>query len=100
MAFSVWSGALCLEWDSTVSICNDLGLEMVPVIYRGIFDESTVDNLIKTIDTDKHEGFVIRLADSFTYPEFSKSVVKWVRKNHVQTDQHWSTQPIVKNLCL
>lgn len=41
------------------------------------------------------EGFVIRLAGEFT--DFSKSVAKYVRANHVQTTQHWSQQEIKKN---
>lgn len=98
MAFSVWEGEQCFDWDSTVNLCTELGLEIVPVIYRGIFDESIIDQLIKSVDVENHEGFVIRLEESFTYSDFSKSVVKWVRKNHVQTDKHWSTQPIIKNL--
>lgn len=38
---------------------------------------------------DTIEGIVIRNADSFPLEDFSKNVVKYVRKNHVQTDEHW-----------
>lgn len=31
------------------------------------------------------------------YKYFSKNVAKYVRKNHVQTDTHWTTQEIKKN---
>jgi len=43
------------------------------------------------------EGAVLRLAGSFSDVNFEASVAKWVRKGHVQTDEHWSTQPIVRN---
>ena len=36
------------------------------------------------------EGFVVRNVDSFAYEDFSKNVAKYVRKNHVQTDEHWT----------
>jgi len=29
--------------------------------------------------------------------EFKKSVVKWVRKGHVQTDEHWMNSAIIPN---
>jgi hypothetical protein len=30
------------------------------------------------------------VARSFTTDEFATCVFKWVRKGHVQTDQHWT----------
>ena len=35
------------------------------------------------------EGFVMRNALPFHVSEYSRNVVKWVRKGHVQTDKHW-----------
>ena len=35
------------------------------------------------------EGFVVRNALPFHVSEYSRNVVKWVRKGHVQTDKHW-----------
>jgi hypothetical protein len=43
------------------------------------------------------EGVVIRKADSFEGKDFSNSVMKWVRSNHVQTSEHWKDQEIIKN---
>jgi hypothetical protein len=40
---------------------------------------------------------VVRLSDEFLDHRFHMSVAKWVRMNHVQTDQHWSHQEIVRN---
>jgi hypothetical protein len=94
--FNIWTeDNVCLSWDNTVTWCILLGLEPVPVIYRGIFDIEMLKNL--KIDPDKQEGFVVRLADSFKYEDFGKSVAKWVRKGHVQTDEHWTTQKIEPN---
>jgi hypothetical protein len=42
-----------------------------------------------------HRSFdLVRVADSFR--DFRTSVAKWVRKDHVQTDVHWSHQAIRK----
>ena len=40
---------------------------------------------------------MVRLSKSFRYNDFSSCVAKWVRAGHVQTDEHWSSQEIVKN---
>lgn len=36
------------------------------------------------------EGYVTRNLDSFHINDFDKNVAKCVRKNHVQTDEHWT----------
>jgi len=43
------------------------------------------------------EGVVVRFAAGFDAGAFKASVAKWVRVNHVQTDEHWTRQRIVKN---
>lgn len=96
MVFNIWNeNNICLCWDDTIDWCTLLGIEHVPVIYRGVFDIDYIKNI--KIDSVKQEGFVIRLAESFHFDDFSKSVVKFVRKNHVQTDEHWMSQPIYPN---
>ena len=67
----------------------------MPVLYRGIYDENFLRNY--KIDTTKQEGYVIRLASSFQYEDFATSVAKWVREDHVTTDEHWLDKPVVPN---
>jgi hypothetical protein len=37
----------------------------------------------------------VRLAGEFSDARFGQRVAKWVRKDHVQTDEHWMHQAIV-----
>ena len=53
--------------------------------------------LFKELDKQKEEGFVIRIADSFKYCDFSKSLCKLVRANHVTSNAHWKFKKIVPN---
>lgn len=93
--FSVWDELnYCLSWDETVEWAFLLGIELVPVIYEGIWDEDVIKN-IKI--NDNSEGYVVRLKDSFHYSEFRNSIAKNVRANHVQTSQHWTKSKIIKN---
>ena len=94
--FSIWNEKNeCLSWDDTEDWCKLLGLTLVPVLYRGIFDENFLRNY--KINTKIQEGYVIRLASSFQYEDFETSVAKWVRDGHVQTDEHWMDKPVIPN---
>jgi len=95
--FSTWSHELCCHWDDTIEECNSLGLVTVPVLYDGIFNEDIINELISTIDFQKQEGFVIRLKNIFHISTFNNSVAKYVRKNHVVTDDHWAHKAIIPN---
>jgi len=98
MVFNIWDeNNMCLSWDNTLIWCELLGLHHVPVIYRGIFDQSILQKIADELDTEKNEGFVVRLSDSFSYDDFPKSICKWVRAKHVKTKSHWKYDKIVKN---
>jgi hypothetical protein len=40
-------------------------------------------------DWEAREGYVLRVADRFSYGQFRTSVAKYVRKGHVMTTKHW-----------
>jgi hypothetical protein len=109
LVFSIWEDATCLSWDDTVEWCKLLDLDMVPFLYRGIYDK---DLILKLATSEEvfggiREGVVIRKPESFTFTnpmnhtsnglEAAKHYTKWVRKGHVNTDEHWMFQKIVPN---
>jgi hypothetical protein len=49
------------------------------------------------LQAEEHEGYVIGVAREFHYRDFSKSMAKYVRQGHVQTDQHWMHAGITPN---
>ncbi len=98
--FSIWNEKnKCLSWDETVEWAGLLGLETVPVLYRGIWNEETIKDCYSRISVfgGEQEGYVVRTTVGFPYEDFGTSVAKFVRKNHVQTDQHWLSKPVVPN---
>ena len=96
--YSIWDERnWAYSWDDTVDICNNLGLKTVPVLYRGIYDENILKEIISKLDLEKQEGIVVRNTDTFEYKDFSLNVAKWVRAKHVQTSSHWLSQKIVPN---
>lgn len=99
MLFSIWNDKnICLSWKETTEWAELLGVEVVPVLYEGVFDEALIKNLWSDKLWDSMEGYVVRVADSFPYSMFSKSVGKFVRKNHIQNVKHnWQTQPVIPN---
>ena len=90
LGFSVWTDRnVCLSWDDTIEWFDILGITPVEVIYDGIYDEDAIRALWSGFDENKNEGYVIRTADEFHYSEFRSKVGKYVRQNHVRSDQHW-----------
>jgi len=87
---SAWNNLICLDWDTTNEWFQLLGIPIVPIIYRGIWNEKTIKELYKpVINGEDCEGYVVRLADSFHYKDFSRSIAKFVRKGHVTANEHW-----------
>ncbi|WP_314588139.1 RNA ligase family protein [Paenibacillus terrigena] len=101
MLFSVWNDRnICLSWDDTVAWANQLGIPLVPVLYRGIWSEETAKQCYTKQSRcgGEQEGYVVRLASEFSYEDFKCSVAKFVRKNHVQTDEHWLSKQVKPNV--
>lgn len=98
--FNIWEGTKCLSIDDTKEICSMLNLNMVKEVYHGKFNEEINRNFfdIKIDENgDPIEGYVIRASKEFEYNEFNKYVCKYVRENHVQTDEHWKNLKIIPN---
>jgi hypothetical protein len=64
---------------------NFFGITPVNVLYDGVYDEKVIKSLYSPKDWDTTEGYVMRLAESFSYGQYRQSVGKFVRKAHVQT---------------
>ena len=89
LMFNAWEDDVCYSWDETLDIAKTLELETVPVLYRGVYDEDIIKGLYDESKYSTMEGYVIRVATSFNINDFNSSVAKFVRKDHVQTDEHW-----------
>ena len=99
LAFSIWDeNNICLNWDDTVDFLSEWELCHVPILYRGIWDEEKIKKCFTgNSEYGEQEGYVVRLVESFKYEDFSKCVAKFVRKNHVQTNDHWMHSEVIKN---
>lgn len=96
--FSVYNDLnKCLSWEETNDFVKSIGLEMVPVLYQGKWDEKNIKgcwrNQSVASPKSEQEGYVVRIKDSFCFEKntdgFSCCFAKYVRANHVKTDQHW-----------
>lgn len=100
LLFSIWNERnMCLAWDETEAWAKRHMIETVPVLYQGIWNEEAIKKCYtkQSVFGGEQEGFVVRLADEFHYDDFIYSAAKFVRKNHVQTDEHWMNKPVIPN---
>lgn len=99
--FSVWTEEnRCLSWSDTEDFAEMLGLRVVPVLYCGPWNEEAIKSCWTGVSKfgSEQEGYVVRNFESFHYDDFERNVAKFVRKNHIQTSDHWMTQAIQPNL--
>jgi hypothetical protein len=85
------------SWNAAEEFARQYSVNTVPVLHRGRFEkiseitEYFMDNIgSPSIYGPSREGFVMRVIESFPFDEFEFHVCKFVRKNHVQTDKHWT----------
>ena len=85
------------SWDDVCLAAEVLKVPTVPVLWRGIvkYEEELmvmVDGFVGAPSEfgPTREGVVVRKVEEFDNDDFSKNVCKWVRPNHVQTDEHWT----------
>jgi len=95
--FGVRKDLTMLSWTDVEEYSFLLEVPTVPVLFKGKIKDAKelkeiTENLLKNKSAlgDKIEGLVVRTERSFLEENFSKHVFKWVRKGHVQTDQHWT----------
>ena len=86
------------SWDEVKEFAEMIGVKHVPELLRTKITspehiKDIINELMKsrsTYNTTRMEGIVMRLVNEFPINEFPHSVCKWVRPNHVQTDEHWT----------
>ena len=88
----------CLSYEDTINWCRLLNLEHVPVMQEPLYynrDTDLKERVTAIVKSPSSlggdlEGVVVRNADTFHYSEHSKNILKYVRKDHVKTDKHWT----------
>ena len=96
---------LWYSWDEVKSIASLLGLETPKEVFRGslndiqelslqLFLEHSIENPSMLSEGDDEvvcpEGFVVRSVNSFQQENFERNVMKYVRRDHVQTESNWA----------
>lgn len=98
LVFSIWDeNNMCLSWEDTKFFCNEMNLKTVPEIYIGEFNLDKVKEIANNQILLGQEGIVVRNFDEYSYNDFNKNIAKIVRKNHVQTNNHWTNSEIIPN---
>jgi hypothetical protein len=98
----VWS-----SWKEVEEYSYLLDIPTVPVLFKGVVNtEVELEELVNTLISRGSrlggviEGVVVRVEDSFYDDDFPTSLQKWVRRDHVTTDEHWTRNWRKANLIL
>lgn len=90
-------GDIFWSWEGVDLFAHAYELRIVPKLFEGEFksiDEITkwfFDHINERSELGPvREGFVMRIADEFPFEKFGQNMCKFVRANHVQTDEHWT----------
>jgi len=86
-----------LSWDDVEEYSYLLDIPTVPVLFKGMTSMASIlEKLVIDLASQPsglgglREGVVVRLRNSFQDEDFSNSLLKYVRKDHISTDIHWS----------
>lgn len=97
--FAIRDGDLWYSWNEVKYFARHFNFPTVPQYeFDGVPEtDGEMEALILTLMKKPHfgdtcEGIVVRDADFFTLNDdnFGYNVLKYVRKGHVQTDEHWT----------
>lgn len=94
--FAVRKGEHWLSWEEVLWYADILELPTVPVFEIGRFTAKEIQQFMNkrmeqgSVLGGACEGFVLRNASGFSTLDFKYNVLKYVRQNHVQTDEHWT----------
>lgn len=91
-------------WGYVCEVAAELDVPTVPFLWEGeVGSAKELEALTCKLAAmpsacgGEREGVVVRIEEQFRNEDFSKCVMKFVRKNHIQTGDHWKNLEIVKN---
>lgn len=95
--FGVRDNNIWVSWDKVEEYSYLLDIPTVPVLFKGILNtEDELKNMILSLSNEPsslggiREGVVARNSSLFHNDDFESNVIKFVRKDHVQTSTHWT----------
>jgi len=94
--FNISKGEYFLSMNEVKQMAEKLGFTLAPILFEGRMNEKELFNFChseikkSSLLGREKEGFVIRPKEGFLVSDFTKKVFKFVRKGHVQSDEHWS----------
>ena len=95
--FGVRDNGIWIPWSKVEEYSYLLDLPTVPVLFKGkVETEKELKDLTEDLVSQpsalggNREGIVVRNAGEFSNEDFGANVMKWVRKGHVTTGEHWT----------
>lgn len=94
---------LWLSWYEVKEWADKIGVTTTPVLKENLVYENKYEaaeklrEIAEGVVEEGHEGIVVRPMYPFHYGQFDRVVGKYVRNNHVKTEEHWKYQDKIEN---
>lgn len=95
--YAVKENDIFLSWQDVLIFCQKYKFKIVPLVTMSVFLNTNQikgwldrEILLPSNFGTTREGFVIRSSSAFHINDFDKNIAKYVRANHIQTDDDWS----------
>ena len=92
-----------LGWRDVKTIAEQIGYPVVPIVAENVIYSAEwefiqeLSRMARKVISSGHEGIVVRPTMPFHYGHFEICTGKYVRANHVQTEEHWKDKSITRN---
>jgi ATP-dependent RNA circularization protein (DNA/RNA ligase family) len=94
--FGMRDNNIWVPWEKVEEYSYLFDIPTVPVLFKGVVNsekelKALVEKLVKEPSElgGQREGIVARVTGMFHNDDFPTHVMKWVRKDHVTTTEHW-----------
>lgn len=101
--FAVRQEEVWVSWKEVKLYAELIDTPLAPVLFEGVIEraqdlQALIEKLVtepsslsdESLGHTPREGVVVRVQASFHNDDFATHVLKWVRQNHVQTNEHWT----------
>jgi len=83
LLYGMFVNDIFLNWEVTAKYAEELSLKMVPILYKGIYDEELIKKCYtgESVYGKYQEGYIVRRVDTFLLDSIKTNILKYVSRD-------------------